>query len=143
MNEELCYTKWSRKKFEELPRRNWNEKIKGVSAFVILPRKTRHDSGYREMDIVPIKGGKPLCRCGGCSDVLHLAGIGGYNRGKATRFPYDFSIDCLPVSGLLQVFMQNHTMNIDVDLSSLEIFCEDVQDEQNQYTQENDETNKI
>lgn len=125
---EKHWAQWKRSQFEELPFRNWDEVIQGVTGFVILPRKTRHDSGYRQMDVVPIKDDKPLCRCGGCSDVLHLGGIGGYNSmyEKPNKRPYDFSIDCLPVSGLLRVFMNHYTMTIGVDISSLEIFCKEV-----------------
>lgn len=125
---EKHWTQWKRSQFEELPHRKWDEVIEGVTGFVILPRKTHHDSGYRQMDIVPIKDDKPFCRCGGCSDVLHLGGIGGYNKmyENTKVFPYDFNIDCLPVSGLLRVFMNNYTMTIGVDISSLEIFCKEV-----------------
>lgn len=112
------YTMWRRKDFDALPYREWDREIGNVTAFVILPLKTKHDSGFRQMDIVPIVGSEPVCRCGGCSDVLHLGGI----LQQPPRC--DWKIDCLPVSGLLRVFMHNYKMRVGIDLSSLDIFVE-------------------
>lgn len=90
------YRKWTRKEFEALPLREWEDVIE-CDSIVILPQKTMHDSGYRNMDFVAIQGDTPVCRCSGCSDVLMLSGICHKNLSR-------WSIDCLPVSGLLQVF---------------------------------------
>ena len=65
------------------------------------------------MDFVAIRDGEPICRLSGCSDVIHIDGIGGkmYGFGKILLpegyTPIDndsWSIDCLPKSGLLRLF---------------------------------------
>lgn len=116
---------WTRKEFEALPLREWNEEII-CNSFVILPTRRMHDSGFRCMDFVAIRGNKPICRCSGYSDVIHLGGIGGYN--SLYNKPYaknpefvGWSIDCLKVSGLLRVFC-DYPLTLGAALSSFEVF---------------------
>ena len=128
--DEKDYTEWTRKQFEALPSRKWNETIY-CNSLVILPTKRKHDSGYRAMDVVAIKDGAPLCLVAGGSDVIHIDGIGGYGEWKPgngipnTIEPKAWSIDCLPVSGLLQLWPSNHGYIIKVSeaLSSLNIYA--------------------
>lgn len=58
-----------------------------------------HDSGYWLMDVVAVVNGEPLCRASGCSDVIHLDGIGGFglNWHKRGGVP-----DSVPPSGWSQ-----------------------------------------
>ncbi len=105
-------TQMTRKEFDALPHRgSWDEEVVCTS-IVILPGRSRdmHDSGYRCMDFVAVDGNKPICRLSGCSDVIHIDGIGGYglggickNFGKS-RDNSAWSIDCLPKSGLLRLW---------------------------------------
>ena len=105
------FTKWTRKEFEALPtpKSYTNEEIGEVDSLVILPEKHYHDSGWRCMSFVTIQKGVPTYRISGCSDVIHLGGIGGHNikstdRIKSQTVPNaDWHIDCLPVSGLLSL----------------------------------------
>jgi hypothetical protein len=87
------------------------------------------------MEFVTIQKGKPTYIVGGCSDVIHLAGIGGHNIGehnfderllveriRTHACPrVSWSIDCLPVSGLLRLFCDNR-LYIGRSLSSFEVF---------------------
>lgn len=75
------FTKWTRKEFEALPtpKSYTNEEIGEVDSLVILPEKHNHDSGWRCMSFVTIQNGVPTYRISGCSDVINLGGIGGYN----------------------------------------------------------------
>lgn len=88
-----------------------------------------HDSGYRCMDFVAVKEGKPLCLLSGCSDVLHIDGIGGYGKWIPRKgFPNkvelrDWNIDCLPTSGLLRLWCRGG-MTAALALSSFEIYAE-------------------
>jgi len=70
---------WTRKEFEALPCRAWDEEIEFTS-MVILPTRRIHDSGYRCMDFVACKNQVPFVRLSGCSDVIHVDGIGGYGK---------------------------------------------------------------
>jgi len=106
--------------FLQLKRREWDEDIGGFDSLIILPRDTLHDSGYLCMDFVAVKDGKPLCRLSGCSDVLHIGGIGG------SSHRCDWSIDCLPTSGLLRMFC-HRKLRCGVALSSFEVFAIDKQ----------------
>lgn len=127
--------KMSRADFDALPSRSWNEDIGEFDSLVILPLRRRHESGYRCMDFVAVKQGEALCRLSGCSDVLHIDGIGGYGdhvRGQGLPKlikPVSWSVDCLPKSGLLQLFSR-HTLTCGLALSSFEVFAKDEKDGQ-------------
>lgn len=123
MENEKSFELWTRKEFEALPYRKWNEEII-CDSLAILPTRRLHDSGFRCMDFVAIQGNKPICRCSGCSDVFHLGGIGGNNYGiNQNEIPdrVAWSIDCLKVSGLLRVFC-HHKLVLGSALSSFEVF---------------------
>lgn len=89
-----------------------------------------HDSGYRCMDFVAVnENSKPICRLSGCSDVIHIDGIGGYGergtwgKGIPDTVPVSsWSIDCLAKSGLLRMFCRGK-IKVGVALSSFDIYC--------------------
>lgn len=124
------FTKWTRKEFESLPtpKSYTNEEIGEVDSLVILPEKHNHDSGWRCMSFVTIQNGVPTYRISGCSDVINLGGIGGYNfkstdRIKSQTVPNaDWHIDCLPVSGLLRIFSGKYKLYVGASLSDFELF---------------------
>jgi len=126
---EKLVTEMSRKEFDALPNRKWNEDIGEFDSMVILPLRTKHDSGYRCLDFVAVRQGKPICKLAGGSDVVHLNGIGGYGLNWLYIYgtcpkqvpPVDWSIDCLPKSGLLQIFTSGK-MRAGTALSSFELF---------------------
>lgn len=135
MEKEKHFTEWTRKEFEALPSADWKNEIGEVDSLIILPTRRKHDSGYRCMEFVTIQKGKPTFIVGGCSDVIHLAGIGGQNIGEhnfderllverirtCTCPRVSWSIDCLPVSGLLRLFCDKHLF-IGRSISSFEVF---------------------
>lgn len=124
------FTKWTRKEFESLPtpKSYTNEEIGEVDSLVILPERHYHDSGWRCMSFVTIQNGIPTYRISGCSDVINLGGIGGYNfkstdRIKSQTVPNaDWHIDCLPVSGLLRIFSGKYKLYVGASLSDFELF---------------------
>jgi len=121
--------KMSRKQFLELPHRKWDEVIE-CDSLIILPMPTRHDSGYRNMYFVAVSGDKAVL-IGGGSDVIHIDGIGGYGinwvkkYGGVPKFipPSGWSIDCLPVSGLLRMWPSSQRIHCGTALSSFEIYA--------------------
>jgi hypothetical protein len=96
----------------------------------ILDIEGLHDSGYRCMDFVAVKDGKVICLLSGCSDVIHLEGIGGYGKNWLNKYgkcplsipPSDWSIDCLAKSGLLRIWSSSEKMTCGTGLSSFEIY---------------------
>lgn len=98
---------WTKKELEALPAREWNEDIGEFDSLIILPTKHLDDSGFWCMDFVAVKGNEPFCRLSGCSDVIHIDGIGGYSEWKQnvpTVIPHKgWSIDCLKKSKLLRL----------------------------------------
>jgi len=115
------------KDFEKLPRRKWNEDIGLITALIILPPKYKHDSGYTVMDFVGVKKDGTMIRLSGCSDVIHIDGIGGYrcnmaNIGKKIK-PVSWRIDCLYKSKLLRLFCNNE-FKVGTALSSFEIWAD-------------------
>jgi len=118
----------TRKEFDALPYRgSFDSMIKDeIYSIVILPQKSRHDSGYRLLDFVACgKNAQPICKLSGCSDVLHIEGIGGYGIDHTfikQQIPVSgWSIDCLPTSGLLRIFCDKQ-ISVGAALSSFEIY---------------------
>lgn len=130
------FTEWTRKEFLSLPEPEsyTNKDIGEVDSLVILPERHYHDSGYRCMSFVTIQNGVPTYRISGCSDVINLGGIGGYNfqgvsdcdssnRIKSQTVPNaNWHIDCLPVSGLLRIFSGKYKLYVGASLSDFELF---------------------
>jgi hypothetical protein len=120
---------WTRKELEALPERNWNENIGEFDSLIILPTRWIHDSGYRCMDFVATRDNVPFIRLSGCSDVIHINGIGGMGYNWLKKFgkcpdaipPIGWNIDCLKTSGLLRLFTHKNLVAGDA-LSSFEIF---------------------
>jgi len=99
--------KMTRREFDALSDRKWDEDIGEFDSLVVLPMnisyfdifwywmcyfvskifrfeppeiwqiRGMHDSGYRCMDFVACKDNEPICKLSGCSDVVHFNGIGG------------------------------------------------------------------
>lgn len=124
----------TRKEFDILQSREWGEDIGIFDSLVVLPGRTRdlHDSGYRCMDFVAVRDNKPICKLSGCSDVIHIEGIGGQGRNWVGKYgtvpnfvpPTSWNIDCLRKSGLLRLFTSSHKMSCGAALSSFEIYSE-------------------
>lgn len=149
----------SRSDFYSLPHRGWDEYVE-FGSMIVLPIRYDiwgvikykikkmlsnffalkesdlwevshlHDSGYRNMDFVAIKDGKPLCLLAGGSDVIHIEGISGYGMDWMKKYsgcptmvpPTSWSVDCLPASGLLHFFPSTGRMTCGAALSSFEIY---------------------
>lgn len=124
-------TEMSREDFEKVPeRKHFDEQIGLFYSLVILPMDYLHDSGYKCMDFIAVdENDEPICKLSGCSDVLHLDGIGGfgkYNGSIADNRPIEgWSIDCLPC-GLLRVFCKGQ-IEAGYAVSSFEVFFHDRQ----------------
>lgn len=123
---------WTRKDFEKLPHRKYGQDIGAFNSMVILPSRRLHDSGYRCLDFVACKGGAPFMRLSGCSDVIHIEGIGGYGKRKMILNeplprmipPVGWNIDCLKKSGLLRIWPGTTSMSTGSATSSFEIYSE-------------------
>jgi len=110
----------TRREFYRLPHRSNDEDL-FCSNIIILPATARylHDSGYRCMDFVAVDGSRPICRLAGGSDVLHIDGI----MGRSSIADSAWSIDCLPVSGLLRLWTRTGRIKVGLAYSSFEIFA--------------------
>jgi hypothetical protein len=116
----------TKKEFESLPKREWGEDIGEFDSLIILPTRHTHDSGYRCMDFVAVKREKAICRLSGCSDVIHIDGIGGFGEWEGdipTLIPpKEWCVDCLKKSGLLRIF-SGYKLKCGAALSSFELFA--------------------
>ena len=115
-------------KLRALPHRDWMEPIRGITGLIILPQTKKyglHDSGFRCMDFAAVHYSKAYCLLSGCSDVVHLGGIGGWNNPKwlddKKTIAGNWSIDCLPNNGLLQIFARGELI-VGEALSSFEVW---------------------
>lgn len=126
------YHKWYAWQFRFVPWRKHFSSNEGLfTSLVIIPTKHIHDSGFICMDFVGIRDEKPVCRLSGCSDVIHVDGIGGYgyrwaSRGKGVplEIPISgWSIDCLPRSRYMRMFCNNYIL-VGEALSSFEIYAQ-------------------
>jgi len=95
-----------------------------------------HDSGFGCIDYIAVVDNEPVCRLAGCSDVLHIEGIGGYGYGyrwlerigAVPRMiaPAGWQFDLLPKSGLLRLWPSNRKHIIySGSYSSFEIYSSD------------------
>lgn len=129
-------TQYTIKEFRALPKRQFGEDIGNFDSLVILPTRWKHDSGYRCMEFVAVKGETPVCRMGGGSDCLHILGIDGTNvKNPSTNnawlyrtrnnmsFNAQLRIDCLPC-GLFRIFCK-HDLIAGMDLSSFELYVDE------------------
>ena len=129
-------TQYTVNEFRALPKRKFGEDIGKFDSLIILPTRRKHDSGYRCMEFVAVKGEIPICRMGGGSDVIHLLGIDGYNcqrnedykklfvrRTTNVTFNASLRIDCLPC-GLLRIFC-HYQLKAGMDLSSFELYVDE------------------
>lgn len=120
----LNITTATKKELQSLPLRGWNQDIGLFDSLVVLPTRRKHESGYRIIDFVAVKESEPICRLSECSDILHIGGIGGYNNeyGNRQTEAIDWTMDCLPVSGLLRIFCRRD-LSCGAALSSFELFA--------------------
>lgn len=129
-------TQYTISEFRNLPKRPFGEDIGKFDSLVILPTRRKHDSGYRCMEFVAVKGETPICRMGGGSDVIHLLGIDGFNcfggndnkklfirRAENVTFNAILRMDCLPC-GLLRIFC-HYQFKAGLDLSSFELYVDE------------------
>lgn len=96
--------------------------------FVVVPTGGIHDSGFECMKFILLNRGTVVGVVSGCSDVIHLNGIGGFGRtGSYTgnQKPISWHIDCLPSSGCLR-FWCNKKLSTDEFVGS--DFCVYVED---------------
>lgn len=120
---------WTKEDFMKVPfRKAWDEDFE-CDSIIIIPTENIHDSDFACMDFIAMKGNDAVCRLSGCSDVIHINGIGGYGykwfeKGSInTLVPaIGWCIDCLPKSGLLRLFTHNRLIAGSA-LSSFEIFA--------------------
>jgi len=132
--EEKDITEMTRKEFDYLKHRDWNEDVV-FDSMVILPGRLKdmHDSGFRCMDFVAVKDMKPLCLLAGGSDVIHIDGIGGLGKNWLKKYgtvparipPTGWSIDCLPKSGLLRIWPDSNKMTCGDAVTIFEIYAVD------------------
>jgi hypothetical protein len=150
--------KMTRKDFMKFPRKKWDEEIE-FDSFVVVPKEINclqvwwyyiqkflsehiklfakpeiyngmHESGYRCMSFVLIRGGEPICLSSGRSDVLCLDGIGGFGKnwldenGEVPKLipPSGWTAECLPKSGFLHFWSNNKIIN-EYDMSTFEVYA--------------------
>ena len=125
----------TRKEFDAVPYRGaFNSDVGQFDSLVILPSRKKHESGYRLMDFVACRHGEPICRLSEHSDILCLNGIGGTGRNWHTKGrgvpklvpPAGWEIDCLPKSGLLNLFLSKGQMAMfaGAALSNFSVYAE-------------------
>lgn len=112
--------------FKQIEYCKWDENLDIIfNSIVIIPTGELHDSGWMCMDFIAVdKENNPLFRFGGCSDVLHIDGTGGYGEWKnyvPTSLPIrGWRIDCLPC-GYLRLF-HNHGIRKSASFSDMQIY---------------------
>jgi hypothetical protein len=104
----MMITDMTRRQFEALPSRDWQEDIGEFRSFVILPTRFKHDSGWGIMDFVAVRAGEAVCKLSGCTDDLEIADSNSWR------------IDMLFKSKLLHVRSRNN-LSVGCALSSLTI----------------------
>ena len=137
-----------RSDFLKLRHAEEGENIGMFDSLVILPLARCHDSGYRCMDFVAVRGQEPICLLSGCTSVVFINGIGGYGWNWQNRndfflhvAPAGWRLDCLPQSGLLRLFCRGK-LRVRLTVSTFEIYCMEVEKEVNNVEQTRTRENK-
>ena len=123
---------------EELLSLDYQDTKDTFNSVIIVPLDGElHESGYRKMKFILVKkDGTVAGVVGGCSDVLHLNGIGGYGKiSMITNYDYkygkvnviDWCIDCLPVCKCLRLYTSKKLEVEGVMLSDAQIVVSDKQ----------------
>lgn len=100
--------------FRALPARSsWSSEEKPFTSLVIVPREDGaiHESGWRMLDFVGVRGVSPICRLSGMSDALQMAEVGRWE------------MDCLPDSGLLHLWNNTQLIVADSAFSTFTLKC--------------------
>ena len=123
----------TRNDFDRLPWRDGFNSEVVFDTLIILPgrAKDKHSSGYRCMDFVAVRSNEAVCRLSGCSDVIHIDGIGGYGLNWLEKYHtvpkqtpvHSWNIDCLQKSGLLRMWCGEHNLTAGAALSSFELYA--------------------
>ncbi len=131
----MYITEMNKSDFRKVRVRGWNEDIGEFDSLVIIPGNSRelHDSGFRLMTYCLCRGLEPVCLTSGCSDVIHLDGIGGYGKGWSKRYgrvpnlipPSGWNMDSLPKTGYLRLWATDKKLVCNSDLSSFEVYAID------------------
>ena len=104
--------------FYKVPFRTNNETI--CRCAVILPAKDNeelHCSGYRKIYIIAVdEESKPICKISGTSDIIYTTGTN-HDFAMSNRW----TMDCLPKSGLLNLFCIGKNLKIGNGLGEIEI----------------------
>lgn len=102
----------NRKELLSIPKRKWDEELKGVEVVYVIPSRRKHDSGWACMDFVAeFKDNKPLVRFGGGCDSVSFIGE-------------DFMMDCTYPHGIIRIWRWG-TFSITHDLSSIDFRAEE------------------
>lgn len=96
-----------RKELLQLPKRKWDEELKGVSGVYVIPSGRKHYSGWACMDFVAeFRDNRPMVRFGGgCDDV--------------SFWGYHFRMDCDHPSRIIHIWNSNGTFTVSCDISSI------------------------
>lgn len=113
------YENWTRKEFEALPKLDISEfdYTAKIDAFVIIPTRKKHDSGFRIMNIAPIINRKPIGRFADMTDSIQL---GNYHKDTNVLW----AMDCLPASGLIRYWAKYQDCFVISPYSTFEIHSE-------------------
>lgn len=125
----MTYEEFTFEKLSQIPIINWDKKDNNrYDSVIIVPMNDVHDSGYRCMTYLFCRGNTIVARNNGCSDVLHLDGIGGYGDWTKEQtipkkiLPKAWRVDCLP-NGFLRIFCRGKIKNGN-GLSDYDIFAD-------------------
>lgn len=103
----------------------WDEIRNDFDSLILVPTEQVHDSGFRCMEFIGCIGNRPIAKMSGCSDVIHIGGIGGYDKFPigSRILPVGWSIDCLNKTGLMRLFVdQPHKIENGSSTSSFNIY---------------------
>lgn len=117
----------SKKEFRALEN---SECKKAFNEIIIVPTGKKHDSGFECMKFVLCHNREIVGVTGGCSDVIHLNGIGGYGKSFEEALKtrktdvVDWKIDCLPKSHCLRLFSSKNLKIKGFVISDFDIIAE-------------------
>lgn len=115
-------TKMKKKDFESVPVRSTiSAEVPAFYSLVIIPTNKFHSSGFKIMKFVVCDSqGEPMFMIHGCTDSIHINGIGGSCSNNPPGRQTPWMIDCLPC-GYLRLF-SDKPVTCGMAVSDFEVF---------------------
>lgn len=110
------WTKYTKTELLKLPDRSWDAELDKVyDELLIVPGRTKHDSGYSHIAIIGVIGSKPIEILAYPDDIELPKAL------EASSYSMDFRMDCSYPHGVLRLWSNRYKFKVGFPTSSTTI----------------------